>query len=361
MSSDSLQPNQASLKKIILILLILLSTCTVWIYGISIVNWIFNHIESMHEQICRDALIKNDKSAREKSKKAMLVNMAILFVLLLFCSYNKFRVNRYMRSHGRSYFIHRRQNIMTFHQLVSATYIYILFHVMDMFLMFSIRYIFTSHTSQEYFRQFLQIYFFSETVALTALLPLSWLISAWKNLPELSTREVTWTQRSSDVNSELWKKEVIFIRRPPQVNSELGYIHKSLKPRGPYSYEHDLSKLPKSARSNNSIAPATFVYIRKPIVYGRNNSIRSTQAPALSKCVYLSEVSDNNPLNPLSFQSTLSTLFYTSTAKKMPRSEYPRQASINVIHVKGHPTPEIEDEFSDVVKMSLKQDNTYRM
>ena len=358
MSSDSLRQNQASLKKIILILLILLSTCTVWIYGISLVNWICYHIESMYEQICLDTLIKNDKSSREKFKKSWLVNMAILFVLLLFCSYNQFRVNRYMRGHGRSYFIHRRQNIITFCQLVSATNIYIISHVMDSFLMFSIRYIFTSPTSQEYFRHFLHIYYFSETVGLTALLPLSWLISAWKNLPEFSTKEVSSIQRSAEVNSEIWKKEVLFIKRPPQVNSELGFIQKSLKPRGPYLYDQDLSQLHKSAKSKDSHVPATFVYIRKPRVYGRYNSFRSTKAPLLSKCVYWSEASDNNHS---SFQSTPSTLFYTSKVKKMPRSECSRQASINVIHVKGHPTPDLEDEFSDVVNMSLKQDNTYHI
>ena len=135
------------------------------------------------------------------------------------------------------------------------------------------------------------------------------------------------------------------MQRPPEVNSELGCIQKSLKPRGPYSYEKELSKFPKSARSNKSHAPATFVYIRKPINYGKNNSIGSTPVPALSKCIYLSEVSDNNPLP---FQSTLSTLFYTSNVKKMPRYQCPQQTNINVIHVRGLPTPAIEDDFPDI-------------
>ena len=123
---------------------------------------------------------------------------------------------------------------------------------------------------------------------------------------------------------------------------KLKYIQNSLTP---YSYKQDLYELPESPMSNNSHAPTTFVYIRKPIVYGRNNRYRSTHVPALSKCVYLSETSDDNPP---AFQSTLSTLFYTSTVKKMPISKCPRQANINVIHVKGHPTPGLEDDFSDV-------------
>ena len=103
--------------------------------------------------------------------------MAILFVLLLLCSFNKPRFNSYMRSHGRSYFSHRRQNILTFRQLFSVTYIYILIHMIDVLLLTSIRYIFTSLTSQQDYRNFLQIYFILETVALTGLLPLSWLMS----------------------------------------------------------------------------------------------------------------------------------------------------------------------------------------
>ena len=175
-----------------------------------------------------------------------------------------------MKSHGRSYFSHRRQNILTFCQLVRATYIYIIIHMIYEILFISVHHIFFSFTSQEYYRHFLHIYFILETVALTALLPLSWLISVWKNLPEFSTKEVTWIQRPSEVNSELWKKEVIFIQRPSQVNSELGYIKKSLKPRGPYSYEKDFPNFPNSPGSYNHRAPATFVYIRKP----KNNIIR---------------------------------------------------------------------------------------
>ena len=310
MSSEHLRPNQASLKKIILILLVLLSTYSIWIVGISIVYLDFGKIDSLFVKICLDDMIQSDKAARKKTEQGVLTNFALLFVLLLFCSYNKIRVNSYIRSHGRSHFSHRRQNILTFCQLVRATYIYIVFHMITMILLILVRYIFTSVTSQQDYRHFLQVYFILETVALTAFLPLSWLISVWKNLPEFSTKEVTWIQRPSEVNSELWKKEVIFIQRPPKVNSELGYIQNSLKPRGPYSYEQDLSKLAKSLRSNNHHSPATFVYIRKP----KNNIIKLTPISTHSKCVYFpeSEVPNNNPL---ACQPSLSTLYYTSTAE----------------------------------------------
>ena len=345
MSSEHLRPHQASLEKIILIALILLSTCFTCTVGISIVNLDFGQIDSLFVKICLDDMIQSDKAARKKSEQGVLTNLSLLFVLLLFCSYNKIRVNSYIRSHGRSHFSHRRQNILTFRQLVRATYIYILIPMIDSILLILVRYIFTSVTLQQDYRHFLQVYFILETVALTAFLPLSWLISVWKNLPEFSTKEVTWIQRPSEGNSELWKKEVIFIQRPPKVNSELGYIKNSLKPRGPYSYAQDLSKLAKSPRSNDSHAPTTFVYMRKPIVHGRNNIFRSTHVPAKSKCVYLLEASDNNPP---AVQSTLSILFYSSTVKTMPRTECPRQAKINVIHVKGHSTPDLEDNDSDI-------------
>ena len=173
MSSEHLRPNQASLKKIILILLILLSTFFTWTVGISIVNLNFGRTESLFEKICQDEVIKSDKAARKKSEQGALANLAILFVLLLFCSYNKIRVNSYMRSHGRSYFSHRRQNILTFRQLVRATYIYILIHMIDIILLILVRLVFTSFTFQENYRHFLHVYFILETFALTALLPLS--------------------------------------------------------------------------------------------------------------------------------------------------------------------------------------------
>ena len=69
MSSDHLRPNQASLKNIILILLILLSTCSVWSFGISIVHLAFYQTDSIIIQICQDTLIKTDKSSREKQKE----------------------------------------------------------------------------------------------------------------------------------------------------------------------------------------------------------------------------------------------------------------------------------------------------
>ena len=93
MSSEQLRPNQASLEKIILILLILLSTCSIWIVGINIVYLDFSHIDSLFGKICLNDLIKSEKAARKKSEQGVLTNMALLFVLLLFCSYNKIRVN----------------------------------------------------------------------------------------------------------------------------------------------------------------------------------------------------------------------------------------------------------------------------
>ena len=320
MSSEYLRPNQASLKKIILILLLLLSTCAIWIIGISIVNRDFYHNYSLFEQICQDTLVKNDKNARKKTEKAVMANIAILLVLILFCSYNKFRVNRYIGSHGRSCISQRRQNIMTFRQLVSATYIFILNNVVDDILLLLLRYPFTSHISQQDYRHILQIYFILETVALTVLLPLSWLKSVWKNLPEFSTKEVT------------------YIQKPPEVASDIVNIQDILKPRGPYSYENYLSAFPKSPKSNNHHTPASFVYIRKP----KNDSIKFTNVSCPSELVYLSKSSDNTPLVSLK-----STLYYTSTFKKTLTSECPQQTNIKVIRVQGLPAPELEDDCSD--------------
>ena len=176
----------------------------------------------------------------------MIANVAIMFVLMLFCSYNKFRVNRYVGSHGRNYISRRRQNIMTFRHLVSATYIFIIHNIVDDILLIFLRYPLPSHTSQQYYRHILQIYFVLETVALTVLLPLSWLISVWKKLPEFSTKEVT------------------YIKKPPEAATEVVNIQDRLKPRGPYSYENYLLTCPESPKSNNPQVPASFVYIRKP-------------------------------------------------------------------------------------------------
>ena len=248
-----------------------------------------------------------------------MANIAILFVLMLFCSYNKFRVNRYIGSHGRSCISQRRQNIMTFRQLVSATYIFILNNMVDDTLLILLRYLSPSHISQQDYRHILQIYFVLETVALTVLLPLSWLISVWKNLPEFSTKEVT------------------YIPKPTEFTSDIVHIQDKFKPRGPYSYENYLSAFPENPKSNNHHVPASFMYIRKPI----NNSIKFTNVSRPSELVYLSKSSDNSPL--VSFKSTL---YYTSTFKKTLTSECPQQTSINVIRVQGLPPPVLEDDCS---------------
>ena len=61
--------------------------------------------------------------------------------------------------------------------------------MVDDILLIFLRYPFASLISQQDYRHILQIYFVLETVALTVLLPLSWLISVWKMIPEFSTKE----------------------------------------------------------------------------------------------------------------------------------------------------------------------------
>ena len=169
MSSEHLRPNQASLRNIIFIAVF--GVIIGYIIGfVSVIVLPFFPNMFLYQMICRDSLIENTKEAIKITKKGMLINLALLFISTLLCFYNKFRVNRYIRGHGRSYFSHTRQNIITFRQVVKANYIYNLIHMGDMILMCSIRHPYNPFKSHQDYKDFMKIYYSIASIILTTFL-----------------------------------------------------------------------------------------------------------------------------------------------------------------------------------------------
>ena len=170
MASKDLRPNQASLR--IIIFIAVFGVIIGYIIGfVSVIVLPFFPNMFLYQMICRDSLIENTKEAIKITKKGMLINLALLFISTLLCFYNKFRVNRYIRGHGRSYFSHTRQNIITFRQVVKANYIYNLIHMGDMLLMCSIRHPYNPFKSHQDYKDFMKIYYSLASIILTTFLP----------------------------------------------------------------------------------------------------------------------------------------------------------------------------------------------
>ena len=246
-----------------------------------------------------------------------MITLALIFPLMLLCFFNHLRVKRYMGNHGRSCFSHRRQNIITFRQLVSATYILISIHMLDMILLVLVQEPESPFSSQESYRNFMQTYFSLKTFGLTGLLPLSWFISIWKNFPEF------------------WSSENIFTL-PPEGKFDFEYFDRKPVPRGPYSYEKCLEKLPDPPKLNPGTA-SSFVYIRRICIQ------------RISQPVAVSISSEASPHNPSSVESSPSTLFYsravTPTATDIARSQSDKKETRNVINVRE--VQEVEENRED--------------
>ena len=169
MTSKYLRPNQASLKNLILIAVFMVIICSIWGFGIMMANPFFPNM-FLYQMVCQDAFIPNTKDVMNISQKNMLINLANLFVNNLLCYFNQMRVNRYLRGHGRCYFSHTRQNILTFRQVVKASYILNSIHMVDTILMNCVRHSFNPFKSQQDHKHFMQIYYNLVSVALTTLL-----------------------------------------------------------------------------------------------------------------------------------------------------------------------------------------------
>ena len=134
---------------------------------------------------------------------------------------------------------------------------------------------------------------------LMSVLPLSWLISAWKNFPEL------WT------TGNIWKKGT------QEENSNFGYFDKVPVPRGPYSCDTHCQQL----------TDREFFFIEK-------KNVEITVASS-SKCIYMTKASFHNQV---AIGSSL-TYFYSSRPMPSLAEEVPGPASgkkdnADMIHVK---------------------------
>ena len=169
MAGEYLRPNQASLKNIILIAVFGVIIGCVCGFGMMSVHTFFPNL-FLYQMICQDAFIQNNGDAIKISQKNMLINLANLFVNNLLCFYNQLRVNRYLRGHGKCYFSHTRQNIITFRQVVNANYILNTIHMFDMVFLNSIRHPFNPFKSQQDYKHFMEIYYCIVSAALTFIL-----------------------------------------------------------------------------------------------------------------------------------------------------------------------------------------------
>ena len=163
----------------------------------------------------------------------MMINNVFMSIVFIFCLCNHYRVNLFKKIHGRSYFIHRRQNVLTFRQTTIACYTAIILYIISLFLQ---QYI-NLFESQETYRWVNQMFKYVATLYLTTVLPLIWLISIWKNFPEF------WS--TSNIYS--FKTSIA-----PTNNSVTQTYKRELVPRGPYVCQHDTDQTLK-AKSNFSL------------------------------------------------------------------------------------------------------------
>ena len=126
-----------------------------------------------------------------------------------------------------------------------------------------------------------------------SVLPLSWLISIWKNFPEF------------------WNQKV------PEMISDFGHFEKIPIPRGPFSCDRHVKQLTKGKFFFNN----------------NNNLPRAVSSE--SKFVYMTKSSFHNPPAIL---SSLTYLYSSgpmpSSAKEVPRYEIVKQKNNNIINVK---------------------------
>ena len=130
-----------------------------------------------------------------------------------------------------------------------------------------------------------------------SVLPLSWLMSVWKNFPEFWTTGNIWNHGTQTVNSEF------------------GYFDQVPFPRGPYSCDrHCQQQCERKIFNNKNIA---------------------TTVSSRSKFVYLTKCSFHNPAAICSSLTSLySSRTMPSSAEEISRPAIGKQGNTNIIYVK---------------------------
>ena len=133
-------------------------------------------------------------------------------------------------------------------------------------------------------------------------LPLSWLLSVWKNFPEFWITENIWNQRTKEVNSEF------------------GYFDKVPIPRGPYSCDRYYQQITE----------------RKDF-FNKKKKVETTVTSS-SKCVYMTKSSFHNQV---AIGSSLTSLHSSwpmpSHAEDVSRHTIVKQENTKIINVRELP------------------------
>ena len=190
----------------------------------------------LYQKICQGSNFEAD--SEEKSFKNMLINNVLRSLVLVYCLSNHYRVNRFKKMHGRSYFLHRRQNILTFGQTCVACYTGIIIYIISMFLQ---QYI-NLFESQETYRWVNQCYKYVATLYLTTGLPLIWLVSIWNNFPEFWSTFNIYTFETSIA---------------PTIYIVTQTYKRELVPRGPYVCQHDTKAKSNFSSERSSLFSAS--------------------------------------------------------------------------------------------------------
>ena len=255
---------QASLKIIAFILLFTIGTFSIGGFLFILTDpWFpFNF---PYQKICQGSDF--DPNSREKFLKLMLINLSSKSLLLILCTCNHYRVYRFEKNYGKSYFIHRRQNILTFRQTVISSYVYIIIYIGATFLQ---QYT-NLFESQATYRWVNTVYQQISTLVLTTALPLIWFISVGNNFPEFwSTNNLyTFTFRTS-------------IAPENKITDEC--LKRDLIPRGPYVYQHETDKV-LEAKFIPSVPETTFS--KSFSTYSMKNKKQANSLGAISKGIQI--------------------------------------------------------------------------
>ena len=137
-----------------------------------------------------------------------------------------------------------------------------------------------------------------------SVLPLSWLISVWKNFPEFWTSGNIWNHGTQEVNAEF------------------GYFDKVPIPRGPYSCDRHCQRPCEREFSLHGL---------------HNNNIANTVS-SRSKFAYLTKSSFHNPA---AIRSSLTSLYSSrsmpSSVEEVLRRAVVKKENTDIIYVKEFP------------------------
>ena len=135
-----------------------------------------------------------------------------------------------------------------------------------------------------------------------SVLPLSWLISVWKNFPEF------------------WITENILNQGTEEVRSEFGYFDKVLIPRGPYSCDRYCQQ-----------------FTERKDFFNKSKNVETT-VYSRSKCVYMTKSSFHNQVAiGYSLTSLYSSRQMPSCAEDVSRHRFVKQENTKIINVKESP------------------------